>query len=159
MRLLAIRPRGVRELETGLRDKGFAESAAAAVRLAQRGVRDVLLFEFKADLNAYLAERGHPSIHTLADVIARCAALKARCVEADELAGEPRGLRSAGPPPAVGSLLRGTLATIAQYTRGVRNQVVITPAVDQEAVDYAFPLTKDPNDRTQELRFSGGTKF
>jgi len=26
-------------------------------------------------------------------------------------------------------------------------------------VDYAFPLSKDPNDRTQELRFSGGTKF
>ena len=25
-------------------------------------------------------------------------------------------------------------------------------------VDYAFPLTKDPNDRVQELRFSGGTK-
>ena len=24
---------------------------------------------------------------------------------------------------------------------------------------YAFPLTKDPNDRVQELRFSGGTKF
>ena len=32
--------------------------------------RDVLLYEFKADLNAYLAERGHPTIHTLADVIA-----------------------------------------------------------------------------------------
>jgi outer membrane protein insertion porin family len=26
-------------------------------------------------------------------------------------------------------------------------------------VDYAFPLTKDPNDRVQELRFSGGTRF
>jgi outer membrane protein insertion porin family len=26
-------------------------------------------------------------------------------------------------------------------------------------VDYAFPLSKDPNDRVQELRFSGGTKF
>ena len=26
-------------------------------------------------------------------------------------------------------------------------------------VDYAFPLTKDPNDRVQQLRFSGGTKF
>jgi outer membrane protein insertion porin family len=26
-------------------------------------------------------------------------------------------------------------------------------------VDYAIPLTKDPNDRVQELRFSGGTKF
>jgi outer membrane protein insertion porin family len=26
-------------------------------------------------------------------------------------------------------------------------------------VDYAFPLTKDPHDRTQELRFAGGTKF
>ena len=26
-------------------------------------------------------------------------------------------------------------------------------------VDYAFPLSKDPNDRTQELRFSGGTRF
>ena len=26
-------------------------------------------------------------------------------------------------------------------------------------IDYAFPLTKDPNDRVQELRFSGGTKF
>jgi outer membrane protein insertion porin family len=26
-------------------------------------------------------------------------------------------------------------------------------------VDYAFPLSKDPNDRVQQLRFSGGTKF
>jgi outer membrane protein insertion porin family len=26
-------------------------------------------------------------------------------------------------------------------------------------IDYAFPITKDPNDRIQELRFSGGTKF
>ena len=26
-------------------------------------------------------------------------------------------------------------------------------------VDYAFPITKDANDRVQELRFSGGTKF
>jgi outer membrane protein insertion porin family len=26
-------------------------------------------------------------------------------------------------------------------------------------VDYAFPITKDPNDRIQEFRFSGGTKF
>jgi outer membrane protein insertion porin family len=26
-------------------------------------------------------------------------------------------------------------------------------------IDYAFPLTKDSNDRVQELRFSGGTKF
>ena len=26
-------------------------------------------------------------------------------------------------------------------------------------VDYAFPLTKDPNDRTQQLRFCGGTRF
>ena len=25
--------------------------------------------------------------------------------------------------------------------------------------DYAFPITKDPADRIQELRFSGGTKF
>jgi amidase len=32
--------------------------------------RDVLLYEFKADLNAYLAERNHPTIKTLADVIA-----------------------------------------------------------------------------------------
>jgi amidase len=29
----------------------------------------VLLFDFKADLNAYLAERGDPTIHTLQDVI------------------------------------------------------------------------------------------
>jgi amidase len=33
-------------------------------------MRDVLLYEFKADLNAYLVERNHPMIHTLADVIA-----------------------------------------------------------------------------------------
>src|SRR4051812_13508007 len=26
-------------------------------------------------------------------------------------------------------------------------------------IDYSFPLTKDPNDRVQQLRFSGGTKF
>jgi uncharacterized phage protein gp47/JayE len=40
----------------------------------------------------------------------------------------------------VGGLLRANLAKIATYTRGVRNQTVITPAADQEAVDYAFPL-------------------
>jgi outer membrane protein insertion porin family len=26
-------------------------------------------------------------------------------------------------------------------------------------IDYAYPLTKDPNDRVQQLRFSGGTRF
>ena len=26
-------------------------------------------------------------------------------------------------------------------------------------IDYAFPLTKDANDRVQQLRFSGGTRF
>jgi amidase len=30
---------------------------------------EVLLYEFKSDLNAYLARRGHPAIHTLDDVI------------------------------------------------------------------------------------------
>lgn len=40
----------------------------------------------------------------------------------------------------VGSLLRGTLQRIVTYTRGVRSTSVITPAADQEAVDYAFPL-------------------
>ena len=33
-------------------------------------MRDVLLYEFKADLNAYLDERNHPTTKTLADVIA-----------------------------------------------------------------------------------------
>jgi len=42
--------------------------------------------------------------------------------------------------PWIGTLLIGTLATIATYTRGVRKHTVITPAADQEAVDYAFPL-------------------
>ncbi|MCC7368112.1 MAG: amidase [Chloroflexi bacterium] len=32
--------------------------------------REVLLYELKADLNAYLAERGHPTMRTLADLIA-----------------------------------------------------------------------------------------
>ncbi len=26
-------------------------------------------------------------------------------------------------------------------------------------IDYSFPITKDPNDRVQQLRFSGGTRF
>lgn len=39
----------------------------------------------------------------------------------------------------VGSLLRGTLQKIATYTRGVRNQNVITPAADLDATDYAIP--------------------
>jgi outer membrane protein insertion porin family len=26
-------------------------------------------------------------------------------------------------------------------------------------IDYSYPITKDPNDRTQQLRFSGGTRF
>jgi amidase len=33
-------------------------------------MREVLLYEFKADLNAYLAEREHPTIRSLVDVIA-----------------------------------------------------------------------------------------
>jgi amidase len=32
-------------------------------------VRDVMLYEFKADLNAYLSERGHPGAASLADLI------------------------------------------------------------------------------------------
>ncbi|MGE3271274.1 MAG: amidase [Chloroflexota bacterium] len=32
--------------------------------------RELMFYEFKADLNAYLAERNHPTIRTLADVIA-----------------------------------------------------------------------------------------
>jgi len=39
----------------------------------------------------------------------------------------------------VGSLVRGTLQKIAMYTRGVRNQNVITPAADLDATDYAIP--------------------
>lgn len=38
-----------------------------------------------------------------------------------------------------GSLLKGALSTIAMYTRGVRNHAITTPAVDQDATDYAFP--------------------
>lgn len=39
----------------------------------------------------------------------------------------------------VGSLLRGSLSTVVQATRGVRNHVVITPAADQDAQDYPYP--------------------
>jgi uncharacterized phage protein gp47/JayE len=38
-----------------------------------------------------------------------------------------------------GALTRATLAKIAMYTRGVRNQAVIVPAADQDSTDYAFP--------------------
>lgn len=54
------------------------------------------------------------------------------------------GIGSANPLGAYGTwrggLLKGTLQTIAMYTRGVRNQAVIAPVADLEAVDYAFPL-------------------
>jgi uncharacterized phage protein gp47/JayE len=54
------------------------------------------------------------------------------------------GIGTANPAGLYGSwrggLLRGTLAQIAMYTRGVRNQNVIAPAADLEAVDYAFPV-------------------
>jgi len=38
-----------------------------------------------------------------------------------------------------GTLLRGTLAKIATYTRGVRTQNVVTPVADQDATDYPIP--------------------
>ena len=47
-----------------------ADIPTAKVMADSPTVRDVLLYEFKADLNAYLAERRDPSIATLADVIA-----------------------------------------------------------------------------------------
>ncbi len=54
------------------------------------------------------------------------------------------GIGTANPAGLYGSwtggLLRGNLEKIAMYTRGVRNRNVITPAVDLEATDYAFPL-------------------
>ena len=42
---------------------------AKAIAEAASG-RDLMFYEFKADLNAYLAERNHPTIKTMADVIA-----------------------------------------------------------------------------------------
>ncbi|HSN26198.1 MAG TPA: baseplate J/gp47 family protein [Kofleriaceae bacterium] len=39
-----------------------------------------------------------------------------------------------------GTLTRATLAKIAMYTSGVRNQAVTTPAADQDSTDYAYPL-------------------
>lgn len=39
-----------------------------------------------------------------------------------------------------GTLQRGTLAKIASYTRGVRNQNVVAPVADQDSTDYTFPL-------------------
>lgn len=56
----------------------------------------------------------------------------------------------------VGSLLRGTLQRIVTYTRGVRSTSVITPAADQEAVDYAFPLDTQIGLLTRATCSSGG---
>jgi amidase len=58
-----------------MRERGATVVDPADIPTAKRlgdwlAMRDVLLFEFKADLNAYLAEREHPSIKTLEDVIA-----------------------------------------------------------------------------------------
>jgi amidase len=58
-----------------MRERGATVVDPANLPTAKRlgdwlSMRDVLLYEFKADLNAYLAERDHPTIQTLADVIA-----------------------------------------------------------------------------------------
>jgi amidase len=58
-----------------MRQQGATVVDPADIPTAQQlgdwlSMREVLLYEFKADLNAYLAERGHPTIRTLADVIA-----------------------------------------------------------------------------------------
>lgn len=47
-----------------------------------------------------------------------------------------------------GSLLRSIVGSIANYPTGVRNVSVVTPAVDQDSTDYAFP-----ND--QQIGFMG----
>jgi hypothetical protein len=53
------------------------------------------------------------------------------------------GLGSANPAGLYGAwsggIVRATLLQLATFTAGVRNAVVVTPAVDYEAVDDAFP--------------------
>jgi hypothetical protein len=52
------------------------------------------------------------------------------------------GIGTANPAGAYGrgaAACCAVLAKIAMYTRGVRNQNVVTPAADYEATDYAFP--------------------
>lgn len=41
--------------------------------------------------------------------------------------------------PWSGGLYRSAIATIVRYTRGVRNQDVVLPLTDQEAIDFEFP--------------------
>lgn len=62
-----------------------------------------------------------------------------------------------------------SITTIDPFTGKDINQMIIRSSVGAGViwdspfgpirVDYAFPLTKDPNDHVQQLRFSGGTKF
>ena len=94
----ALDPNGLRGARIGVARKGFTgyseetdailDDAIAALRAAGAEVVDpadlpsagetgflapteleVLLYDFKADLNAYLAERGHPTMRTLDDLI------------------------------------------------------------------------------------------
>jgi outer membrane protein insertion porin family len=62
-----------------------------------------------------------------------------------------------------------TVTTIDPFTGKDTNDMLVRASVGAGIiwdspfgpirVDYAIPLNKDPNDRVQELRFSGGTKF
>ena len=80
-------------------------------------------------------------------------------------AGSVWGYRGPTVFPAAGQ----TLTTVDPFTGKDTNDMLVRSSVGAGViwdspfgpirVDYAFPLTKDPNDRVQNLRFSGGTKF
>jgi outer membrane protein insertion porin family len=62
-----------------------------------------------------------------------------------------------------------SVTTVDPYTGKDTNDMILRASVGAGIIwespfgpiriDYAFPLAQDPNDRVQQLRFSGGTKF
>lgn len=96
-------------------------------------IRDAILAHINGD-TLYLAASGPLPAATAASQSISTVNLQ---VLADGLGtANPAGTYGAW----TGSLLKAQLAKIAMLTPGVRNQNVITPAADQDATDYAFPL-------------------
>jgi uncharacterized phage protein gp47/JayE len=96
-------------------------------------IRDAILAHINGD-TLYLAATGPLPAATAAS----------KSISTVNLQVLAEGIGTANPLGAYGSwsgsLLRGQLSKIAMMTPGVRNQAVITPVVDQDATDYAFPL-------------------
>jgi len=125
-----------------LRERGAiivdpADIPTAKQMSESKSVREIMHYELKADLNAYLAERDHPTIRTLADVIAFNAAHAA-----DEMPYfRQEGLELAqSKGPLTDQVYQDALATGARLSR----QEGFDAVLDQYGLDALIAPTAAP---------------